>query len=64
MKKIFLCLLLTLINSLAFSQQTSDWKNYTDMKSVNSIFVEGSSTWAATNGGAFISICRIQLSFY
>lgn len=53
MKKIFLCLLLTLINSLAFSQQTSDWKNYTDMKSVNSIFVEGSSTWAATNGGAF-----------
>lgn len=53
MKKIFLCLLFTLITSFTFSQQTSNWKNYTDMKSVNAVYVEDGTTWAATNGGAF-----------
>lgn len=53
MKKIILILVLSLISASVFSQQTSNWKNFTDMKSVNSIYVENSSTWAATNGGVF-----------
>jgi ligand-binding sensor domain-containing protein len=39
----------TLVNA-----QTSNWKNYTDLKYVTSIAPSGSDLWAATTGGAFV----------
>lgn len=39
--------------SLIYSQQVSNWQNYTDMKNVKSLMIDGSLIWAASDGGAF-----------
>jgi ligand-binding sensor domain-containing protein len=50
-----LSLLFVLCISLnIFPQQFSNWKNYTDMKHVNSASAMDNILWAATNGGAFL----------
>jgi len=36
-----------------FSQSAIDWKNYTDMKNVKSLVLDGDIIWGATNGGVF-----------
>jgi ligand-binding sensor domain-containing protein len=36
-----------------FAQQTSSWRNYTNMQTVNDAFVTSDGIWAATNGGAY-----------
>lgn len=36
-----------------YSQQTSNWQNYTDMKSISAIYPAAGGIWAATGGGAF-----------
>ena len=40
------------INSL-FSQQTSNWQNYTDKKVTKDIAISSDGIWAATEGGAY-----------
>lgn len=52
MKKIIFSLVL--FSSLQiFPQIFSDWKNYSDMKSISSIVTSGNELWAASTGGVF-----------
>lgn len=44
---------LFLLTSVAFTQQFTNWINYTDMKDVKSVFASGNSYLAATTGGGF-----------
>ncbi len=50
LNSIFFILLITFS---ALSQQTSNWRNYTDMKNVQSIISSANNIWAATSGGGF-----------
>jgi ligand-binding sensor domain-containing protein len=54
--KILLCILpvLTLI-SATFSQDVSDWKILTSMKTVNDVAVSSDGVWSATTGGIFFN---------
>jgi len=48
----FLFVLLSAV--IAYTQQFTNWKNYTDMKEVRNVHAFPSGVWAATGGGAFI----------
>lgn len=37
----------------SFSQVFTDWKNYSDMKNIKSVFTSGTQLWAASSGGVF-----------
>lgn len=52
MKFHLLVYLLFSINFL-FGQQTSNWKNYTDMKNVRAVQAAQNGVWAASSGGGF-----------
>jgi ligand-binding sensor domain-containing protein len=43
----------TFLSVTLHSQQQTNWKNYTDMKQVNSVQALGDGVWAATGGGGF-----------
>lgn len=51
------CLVYTIISiiycSLMFGQAEENWKNYTDMKNVQSVLQIDGTFWAATSGGLF-----------
>ena len=51
-KILFLFVILFQFNII--SQQFSNWKNYTNMKNVNSVVGQDKILWGATNGGAFL----------
>ncbi len=53
MKNHFLILFLISIHIL-YSQETSNWKNYTDMKNVRSLQAAQNGVWAASGGGGFL----------
>ncbi len=38
---------------ISYSQQFTNWKNYTDMKAIRDVFTSSNGVWAATGGGAF-----------
>ena len=46
-------LFITLLSSLSLSQQFSNWRNYTDMKNIESISVSDKAIFGATDGGGF-----------
>ncbi|MDO8550591.1 MAG: two-component regulator propeller domain-containing protein, partial [Ignavibacteria bacterium] len=50
---LLIILFLALSSSLSYSQQVSNWQNYTDMKNVKSLVINGSLIWGASDGGAF-----------
>lgn len=52
MKKIILIIILSF--SLLKAQNISEWKIYSDMKSIQCIAASSNGIWAATNGGAFL----------
>ena len=54
MKNILVFLFATFFSIYLHSQQPSNWKNYTDMKQVNSIQAFNNGVWAATGGGGFL----------
>ncbi len=39
--------------SILYAQDTFNWQNYTDMKSINAVQAAGNGLWAATGGGGF-----------
>jgi hypothetical protein len=45
--------LILFFSTLTFSQQFTNWLNYTDMKGVNSVFSGDNYFWAASGGGGF-----------
>lgn len=49
----FVFLFTVLFVSASPAQQYTDWKNYSDLKDVNSFSLSGSEFWAATTGGVF-----------
>ncbi|MFH0734948.1 MAG: two-component regulator propeller domain-containing protein [bacterium] len=51
MKKLFLFCLVFSAN--LFAQQVGDWKNFTSMKSINTVKTKDNVVWCATNGGIF-----------
>jgi ligand-binding sensor domain-containing protein len=51
--RILIILFLASVPSIVFTQQVSEWQNYTDMKNVRSIVIENDKIWAASEGGAF-----------
>jgi ligand-binding sensor domain-containing protein len=53
MKKKLSVLFALLLSSIVLSQQTSNWKNYTNMQTVQAIASTSNSIWAATSGGGF-----------
>jgi len=53
MKIISVFLFATIFSAILYSQQPTNWKNYTDMKQVNSIQANNNGVWAATGGGGF-----------
>ncbi len=53
MKYHFLLLFFFSIRIL-YSQETSNWKNYTDMKNVRSVQAFQNEVWAASSGGGFL----------
>ncbi len=48
----FLFVLLSAV--IAYPQQFTNWKNYTDMKEVRNVHAFSNGVWAATGGGAFM----------
>lgn len=52
MKKLFFTLLI-FYSIQIFPQIFSDWRNYSDMKSIKSVVTSGSELWAASSGGVF-----------
>ncbi len=52
MKLHFLFLFLFCLHFL-YGQETSNWKNYTDMKNVRSVYSAQNGLWAASTGGGF-----------
>ncbi len=48
-----LIILFFTVSSLLYSQQVSNWQNYTDMKNVKSLMTNGSLIWGASDGGVF-----------
>jgi len=53
MRYILTFLFLSSFSSQFHSQQVTNWKIYTDMKSVTDVHFSGGTIWAATDGGAF-----------
>ncbi len=54
LKRFFiLCVIVLLVFSTSFAQ-VGVWKNYTDMKNVRKIYVQGDTIYAGTEGGIFI----------
>jgi ligand-binding sensor domain-containing protein len=51
--KIFSALIFILASTIIFSQQISNWQNYTDLKPVKDIITTSDGIWAASSGGAF-----------
>ncbi|HSP88087.1 MAG TPA: two-component regulator propeller domain-containing protein, partial [Ignavibacteriaceae bacterium] len=49
----FLIILFLAFSTLHYSQQVSNWQNYTDMKNVRSIISNGDLIWSASDGGVF-----------
>ena len=46
-------LFFTISTTLSYSQQISEWRNYTDMKNVRFIAIDNNIIWAAADGGVF-----------
>ncbi len=53
MKNIIVILFVSIYSISIYSQQPTNWKNYTNMKQVNSIQAVHNGVWAATGGGGF-----------
>jgi len=47
-------LFVLLASVINYSQQFTNWKNYTDMKEVRNVHAFSNGVWAATGGGAFL----------
>jgi hypothetical protein len=47
-------LFVLLFTAIAYPQQFTNWKNYTDMKEVRNVHAFSNGVWAATGGGAFM----------
>jgi len=54
MKNKFGILFVFLLSTVAFSQQNSNWKNYTNMQDVQAVISANNGVWAATSGGGFL----------
>lgn len=53
MRYIVSLLVITVFSSNILSQQTSNWKNYSDMKNASGLVSTAEGLWAATKGGAY-----------
>lgn len=53
MKYIVSLIITVFLSNNIFSQQFSNWENYSDMKSTKDIVISSEGIWAATEGGAY-----------
>lgn len=53
MRNYFLFLFVTFCISNIYSQQVTNWKNYSDLRNVSSVIFSDDAIWSASDGGAF-----------
>ena len=51
--KFFVSLFFLLLYTFTFSQQFTNWNNYSDMKNTRDLVISSDVVWCATNGGAY-----------
>jgi ligand-binding sensor domain-containing protein len=53
MREKLIFVLIIILYFTSYSQQTANWKNYTNMKNVADVDIENNIIWAVTDGGIF-----------